>query len=126
MKSVVNMRYRNCIAFAVLLLLAGCSKRGDLTVSPANFVPDGVTDSSVTYTNYVHTVIKNNCSTCHGKDGSAAQFWLNTNTYENAVQYGTRIMETIVENSMPPAPRKPFSDADKNLLKAWIKKGSPE
>jgi uncharacterized membrane protein len=126
MKSVLNMRYGYPFALAVFLLLAGCSKRGDLTVTTANFVPDGVTDSSVSYTNYVHNVIKNNCSTCHGKDGSAAQFWYNTNTYENAVEYGTRIMETIVENSMPPAPRKPFSDADKQLLKSWIKKGSPE
>jgi uncharacterized membrane protein len=126
MKSVANMRYSHCFVICLLLALGGCSKKGDVTVSPANFVPDGVTDTSVTYTNYVHNVIKNNCSTCHGKGGSAFQFWYNTNTYENAVVYGTRIMETIVENSMPPAPRKPFSDADKQLLKAWIKRGSPE
>jgi uncharacterized membrane protein len=109
-----------------IFLLCGCSKKGDIVNSQANFVPDGVTLDNVTYTNYIHSVLKNNCSTCHGKDGSAPQYWFNTNTYENAAQYGIRIMETIVENSMPPAPRKPFSDADKDLFKAWINRGSPE
>jgi uncharacterized membrane protein len=80
----------------------------------------------VTYSNYIHLVLKNNCSTCHGTTGSAAAFWINTNTYENAVQYGVRIKETIVEGSMPPPPRSPFSQADKNLFTAWIKRGMPE
>jgi hypothetical protein len=35
-------------------------------------------------------------------------------------------METIVEGSMPPPPRKPFSQADKDLFRAWINRGSPE
>ena len=126
MKSVACMRCGMAIAIIVFMSLTGCSKRGDITPSPVSFLKDGVTDTSVTYSNYVHDVIKNNCSTCHGKDGSAAHYWLNTNTYENAVEYGNRIVETIVENSMPPAPRKPFSDTDKNLLKAWLKKGFPE
>jgi len=105
--------------------MAACSKKGDVITGPPNFVPKGVTDTNVTYTNYIHEVLKNNCSTCHGKNGSAPQYWYNINTYENAVEYGTRIMETIVENSMPPAPRKPFSPEDKALFKAWIKRGSP-
>jgi hypothetical protein len=109
-----------------MLLLAGCSKKGDPVKGQANFVPDGVTVTNVTYTNYISHVLKNNCSTCHGKDGSAPQYWFNTNSYENAVKYGTRIMETIVENSMPPPPRKPFSEVDKELFKAWVNRGSPE
>ena len=110
----------------VLLLLVACSKKGDVVVGPPDFVPENVTDSNVSYTNYVHDVIKNNCSTCHGDKGSAVQFWYNTNTYDNAVQYGNRIVETIVEGSMPPVPRKPFSENDKRLLQIWLKKGSPE
>ena len=126
MKSVAGVRCGMAIAIIAFMSLTGCSKRGDITTAPVSFLKDGVTDTSVTYNNYVHDVIKNNCSTCHGKGGSAAHYWLNTNTYENAVEYGNRIVETIVENSMPPAPRKPFSAADKNLLKAWLKNGSPE
>ena len=114
-----------CIAFAFLLLMA-CTKKGDPLVSAPDFVPENVNDSNVNYTNYVHDVIKNNCSTCHGEKGSAMQFWYNTNTYDNAVQYGSRIVETILEGSMPPVPRKPFSENDKRLLQIWLKKGFPE
>jgi hypothetical protein len=110
-----------CVCFFI-----SCSKKADQVISPANFVPQGVTTDNVTYTNYVSIILKNNCSTCHGLDGSAVHYWYNNNTYDNAVLNGRRIMETIVENSMPPVPRKPFSPADKALLIAWINRGSPE
>ncbi len=126
MKRILNIRCGYYCIICSIVLLAACSKKGDAVVNAPNFAIEGVTDTNVTYTNYIHNVLKNSCSSCHGKTGSAPQYWYNTNTYENAVQYGTRIMETIVENSMPPAPRKPFSDADKNLFRAWIKRGSPE
>ena len=120
------MHYKYFIIVTGLSLLAACSKKGDVVATQSNFGPEGVTATNVTYTDYVHDVIQKNCSTCHGSDGSAPQYWFNTNTYENAVEHGTRIMETILENSMPPPPRKPFSEADKNLIRAWIKRGSPE
>lgn len=126
MKRVINLRSGYYLIIGSMLLIAGCSKKGDAVVSAPNFVPAGVNDSNVTYNNYIHNVVKNNCSTCHGKDGSAAQFWFNNNTYDNALQHDVRIMETIVEGSMPPAPRKPLSAADKNLFRAWINRGSPE
>ena len=126
MKRVFNVHSSYYCIICSIFLLAGCSKKGDAVQIQGSFIPDGVTVNNVTYTNYIHSVLKNNCSTCHGKDGSAPQYWYNTNTYENAVLYGTRIMETIVENSMPPAPRKPFSDEDKDLFKAWINRGYPE
>ncbi len=119
------MHNRYFIAMTICFVLAACSKKGDV-VNSQNAIPPGVTESNVTYTNYVHDIIKKNCSTCHGSDGSAPQYWYNTNTYENIAEHGTRIMETILENSMPPPPRKPFSEADKNLIRAWIKRGSPE
>ncbi|MEO8412690.1 MAG: hypothetical protein ABI472_03490 [Ginsengibacter sp.] len=92
----------------------------------SKFAPDSINATNVTYTNYIHNVVQSNCSTCHGKKGSAPHYWYNTNTYQNAVEHGTRMMETIVESSMPPPPRKPFSEIDKNLFKAWINRGSPE
>jgi hypothetical protein len=112
--------------FACWCFFIACSKKADLVTSPANFVPPGVTADNVTYTNYVSIILKNNCSTCHGLDGSAAHYWYNDNTYSNASANGRRIMETIVENSMPPVPRKPFSQEDKALLIAWINRGTPE
>jgi len=126
MKSVLNIHCGYYFIICSIILITGCSKKADAVRSQENFVPDGVTLSNVTYTNYVRSVLKNNCSTCHGKDGSAPQYWYNTNTYENAAQHGLRIMETIVENSMPPVPRKPFSEIDKEMFKAWINRGSPE
>jgi len=113
------------VAVVALLFLASCYKKGDAVVKSPDTTELNVTDSTVTYNNYIHDILKNNCSTCHGQGGSAQQFWYNTNTYDNAVQYGVRIMETIVENSMPPVPRKPFSDRDKQLIRAWINRGSP-
>jgi hypothetical protein len=110
---------------ATLFLCAGCSKKADVVIPPATLVPAGVTVKNVTYNNYVYKLLKDNCSTCHAKDGSAGLFWLNDNTYANAVQFGVRIKETIAEGSMPPPPRKPFSTADKELLQAWTDKGMP-
>ena len=128
----INYMYRStlmtCIitCFICWCFFISCSKKADQVSSPANFVPLGVTTDNVTYTNYVSIILKNNCSTCHGLEGSAAHYWYNDNTYTNALANGRRIMETIVENSMPPVPRKPFSQEDKALLIAWINRGSPE
>jgi len=127
MNRVKTLRCRLAVVISlVVVLLNACYKKGDAVVSKPNPAQEEVTDSTVTYSNYIHDLLKNNCSTCHGDGGSAQQFWYNTNTYDNASQYGVRIMETIVENSMPPVPRKPFSNIDKQLIKAWIKRGSPK
>jgi hypothetical protein len=122
---IPSLRYWHFIAITITVILMGCYKKADV-VLVKNFLPDGVDSSNVTYNNYVFTLLKNNCSTCHGKEGSAAAFWINNNTYDNAQQYGVRIVETIVEGSMPPPPRSPFSKADKDLLQAWVKRGMPE
>lgn len=119
------------IRSAILLLLffqfnTGCYKKAEPVTSPATFIPAGVTVSNVTHTNYVAAVLQNNCSTCHGKGGGADAWWLNLNTYQNATQYGASIVETIVNGSMPPIPRKPFSQADRNMLQAWINRGMPQ
>jgi mono/diheme cytochrome c family protein len=113
-------------SYLLLIFLAGCIKKGDAVTSPSTFIPAGITETNVTHTNYVAAVLKNNCSTCHGSQGGADNYWLNTNTYSNATEYGTRIVETIVNGSMPPVPRKPFSQADRNMLKAWIERGMPQ
>jgi mono/diheme cytochrome c family protein len=116
-----------CLLPLLLLTgITGCYKKGDPVTSAATFIPAGVTITNVTHTNYVADVLKNNCSTCHGKNGSAEEFWFNTNTYQNASDYGVRIVETIVNGSMPPVPRKPFSTADRKMMEAWINRGMPK
>jgi mono/diheme cytochrome c family protein len=119
------IRNRQFIALAGIFLATGCYKKAGVN-APASPRPDSVNVSNVTYANYIHAMLKNNCSTCHGKAGSAASFWYNPNLYENAAQFGIRIKETIVEGSMPPPPRSPFAQADKDLFEAWIKRGMPE
>lgn len=109
------------------IIYTGCYKhKADPVTSTATFIPAGVTTANVTYTNYVAGVLKNNCSTCHGKGGSADSWWLNTNSYLNASEYGERIVETVVSGSMPPVPRKPWSQADRDMMQAWLDKGMPQ
>jgi len=110
----------------LLFFCVSCYKKGNTIKPAASSTSDSVNVSNVTYTNYVHALLKNNCSSCHAATGSAAAFWINTNTYDNASEYGVRIKETMVEGSMPPPPRIPFSQADKDLITAWIKRGLPE
>lgn len=126
MKCVFNIRSGYLLPLLFSITCTGCSKKGEPVTGSATFIPAGVTTANVTYTNYVGVVVKNNCSTCHGKGGSADEFWLNTNTYQNAVGFGTRIVETIVTGAMPPIPRKPFSAADKKMMEAWINRGMPQ
>jgi len=124
---VFRIRNGSLLLLFFSLSVAGCYKKvGDPVTSPSTFIPAGVTTKNVTHTNYVAAVIKNNCSTCHGKGGSAEQFWFNTNTYSNAAEYGERIVETIVTGSMPPVPRKPFSDSDRVMMRAWLDRGMPQ
>lgn len=125
MMCVFRIRSGGVLLLFFYMVVAGCYKVGDPVTSPATFIPAGVTTANVTYTNYAANVIKTNCSTCHGKGGSADVYWLNTNTYQNASEYGDRIVETIVTGSMPPVPRKPFSDARK-MIQAWLNRGMPQ
>ena len=126
MKCVWTIRSGCLLLLLSSIANAGCYKKGDPVTSASTFIPDGVTTTNVTHTNYVAAVLKNNCSTCHGKGGSAEEFWFNANTYENASEYGVRIVETIVNGSMPPVPRKPFSSADRKMMEAWINRGMPK
>jgi mono/diheme cytochrome c family protein len=126
MMCVWNIRSGGVLLLLFSLAGTGCYKKGDPVTSAATFIPAGVTASNVTHTNYVASVLKNNCSTCHGKGGGADTYWFNTNTYQNASEYGARIVETIVNGSMPPVPRKPFSPADRKMMEAWINRGMPQ
>jgi mono/diheme cytochrome c family protein len=120
------MRNRCLLPLLFSMAYTGCYKKGEPVTGSATFIQAGVTAANVTHTNYVAGVLKNNCSTCHGKNGSADVYWLNTNTYQNASEFGVRIVETIVNGSMPPVPRKPFSAADRKMLQAWINRGMPQ
>jgi uncharacterized membrane protein len=126
MMCVLRIRSGYGLLLITGLGLTSCYKKGDPVTSSSTFIPAGVTERNVTHTNYIADVLKNNCSTCHGKDGGADEWWLNTNTYANASTYGVRIVETIVNGSMPPVPRKPFSQADRKMLQAWINRGMPK
>src|SRR3954469_21532557 len=116
MIGVCKIRNGYLLPLLFSITVIGCYKKGEPVTGSATFIPAGVTTANVTHTNYVASVLKNNCSTCHGKKGSADEFWLNINTYQNASEFGVRIVETIVNGSMPPVPRKPFSAADKKML----------
>jgi hypothetical protein len=106
-------------------ILGACYSKGDQIKPNKVFAGDSVTLSNVSYDNYIHDLLKKNCSTCHGEGGGADVWWLNDNTYENAVRNSNPITTTIINGTMPPPPKFPFLEKDRELLKAWVDNGLP-
>ncbi|MFV5690326.1 c-type cytochrome [Flavobacterium sp. ZT3R25] len=114
------------VHFLFLLFLFSCSKEGDYINDRIVFASPEITSENVTYQNYVKPLLTKNCATCHGVDGSAETWWLNSHNYENTVRYANPIATTIINGTMPPPPKFPFSQRDRDLIAAWIAKGMPE
>jgi mono/diheme cytochrome c family protein len=111
----------------ILILIAiSCSKEGDYINDRQEFADPSVTKENVNYQNFVQPLLSRNCSTCHGVGGSAEPWWLNTNNYNNAVNNAHQITTTIINGTMPPPPRFPFSQRDRDLLDVWVSKGMPQ
>ncbi|MES2240562.1 MAG: cytochrome c [Bacteroidota bacterium] len=112
-----------CLLFVILV---SCSKEGDPIANRKVFASDNITTENVSYDNYVKPLLTKNCATCHGDGGSAETWWRNTSTYANALQYSRSITTTINNGTMPPPPKFPFADRDRELILAWINRGVPE
>ena len=110
----------------VSVITFSCSKEGDYVSDRQVFADPSVTEQNVSYRNFVEPLLAKKCYTCHGVGGSAEAWWLNTNTYQNAVSHGNQISHTIINGTMPPPPRFPFSQLDRDLMAAWISNGMPE
>jgi mono/diheme cytochrome c family protein len=126
--SVADIDKMRISKFIIILILvtASCSKEGEYISDRQVFADPGVTEQNVTYQNYVKPLLTKNCATCHGVGGSAEPWWLNTNSYDNAVNNANQIATTIISGTMPPPPKFPFCQADRDLMAAWISKGMPE
>ena len=117
-------KYLYCLLFFVFLF--SCSKEGEFIPNRQVFASDNITKENVSYENYIKPVLTKNCATCHGDDGSAEAWWNNTNTYANAVLYARAITTTINNGTMPPPPKFPLTLRDRELVMAWINRGTPE
>ena len=115
-----------CFLQAMVLLLVGCYNKREPIAPNKVFAVDSISSENVSYANYVRPLLTKNCSTCHSSKGSAPMWWLNDNTYHNAAQFANPIVKTILNETMPPAPKFPFSERDKQLLQAWLERGMPE
>ena len=120
------MRKIVLVSFLFTISLVSCSKEGEYISDRQVFADASVTEQNVTYQNFVQPLLAKNCATCHGVGGSAEAWWLNTNSYQNAVSHANQISNTIISGTMPPPPKFPFSQHDRNLMSAWISKGMPE
>jgi mono/diheme cytochrome c family protein len=114
------------ILFFTAIFCVSCSKEGDPIPDRVEQATKGVTLENVNYKNFIEPVLTKNCSTCHGVDGSAEAWWLNAKTYNNAFNNANIIANTIVGKTMPPPPKFPFTDRDRELFQAWIDRGMPE
>ena len=87
---------------------------------------------TVTYTNQVSRIFQKQCVECH-RTGEIAPFVLDD--FEEAVGWGDMIVETIDNGRMPPWHADPnhgsfsnqrrLSDKDKELIRQWVKDGTP-
>jgi uncharacterized membrane protein len=121
--------YRPCLALFSIgfcLSLSMCNKVGESPNPSIVFANDTISMLNVNYSNFVNGILKKNCSTCHAASGSAAAWWVNTNTYANCTENYQKITTTILNQTMPPSPKFPFSERDRALLDAWVKRGLPE
>ena len=114
------------LSFLLILIQTSCYKQGEFIAPNKTFAEDSITNENVTYTNFIHPLLKKNCSTCHGTEGSAKVWWLNDNTYNNAVKHHKIIIGTMVNGTMPPPPKFSFTSRDRQLMQAWIKRGLPQ
>jgi uncharacterized membrane protein len=114
------------IVSLILMICLSCYHEGGIISARHPFAPDSVTSVNVSYENFVKPLLMKNCATCHGSGGSAQSWWVNTDTYENAATHSKSIVATITNNTMPPPPKFPFTDRDKELLNAWLNKGTPK
>lgn len=118
---------RNIILISFLfIVLCSCSKEAEYISDREVFADASVTEQNVNYQNFVGPLLAKKCYTCHGVGGSAEPWWLNTNTYGNALSNSNQISVTIINGTMPPPPRFPFSQHDRDLMAAWISRGMPE
>jgi len=110
-----------CIGFC------GCYRKNEVPIANIKvYAHDTVNTANVTYNNYMYGLLKNNCGTCHASNGSAAAFWINEFTYISAKYHAKSIVETMLNNTMPPPPKFSFLERDKQLMKAWLENGCPE
>ncbi len=114
------------IAGIGLLLGSGCYKKRGYIAPNKPLANDSITEQNVSYANFIHPLLQKNCSTCHGSGGSAEMWWLNDNTYHNAVTFGAIVTKTMLNETMPPTPKFPFPERDKLLIQAWMDRGMPE
>ena len=89
--------------------------------------------SKVTYSNQISRILQNNCVQCH-REGEIAPFELTD--YDEVVGWAEMIEEVVKEQRMPPWHADPvhgkfkndarLSDADRELIYAWVKAGAPQ
>ncbi|HLX68641.1 MAG TPA: hypothetical protein VKV04_03345 [Verrucomicrobiae bacterium] len=91
------------------------------------------TEGAVTFNRQIAPIIYHNCSACH-RPGEAAPFPLLS--YQQVAKKGKTIARATESRYMPPWKAEPasyayrddrrLSDADIELLQAWVKQGMPE
>ncbi len=87
-------------------------------------VPQDSTAAVVTYEEVRAAVFAPRCISCHGGNFSAAG--LDLTNYSGASSWANQIRAAVASNRMPLAPNPPLSDADKELVFAWVDGGALE
>jgi peroxiredoxin/mono/diheme cytochrome c family protein len=87
----------------------------------------------VTYSKHIAPIFQASCAECH-REGEIAPFPLLS--YDDALGWEETILEVIADNRMPPWLANPkhgefkndarLSDEEKELIRTWVKNGSPE
>jgi peroxiredoxin len=96
-------------------------------------MPTAEPTGEVTYSKHIAPIFQARCAECH-REGEIAPFPLLS--YDDALGWEETILEVIAENRMPPWLANPqhgefkndarLSDEEKELIRTWVKNGSPE
>lgn len=116
--------WKTPLALLVVFGMAACGKDDGPAPDPPGNGGDEVTPESVTYTNYVGSLLQSACSSCHTGNGEGVAFWTFSG-YPSVSSNLARINDVVIVRKVMPK-NGSLSSRQLELLKAWIDKGAPQ
>ena len=109
------------ILYLTPLLLLNCT---EATLDPSSGSSQNLTDSVITYTSHIKTIMDRYCTSCHS--GAAARAGLRLTTYQQVRTNSSRSNARMNNASNPMPPSGLISKAERDQFTKWIEDALPE